>query len=155
ITKAVLLNLCIAANDKTNICWPSHNRIAKQVGIHRCNVSRHITELKKLGLISAEKTKGANGWLRNVYTIRCYNGDKSWSSQEHIGVITASHRVLSQRNTNLNPNLNLNLRATTKVERSRIRSGEEPDGLGNIIDNPTLPASFQLWKDKALGGRRR
>jgi|SRR5215471_1459522 len=155
LTKAILVNLCYRANDKTGICWPSLDQIAKDVGSSRSVVCRHIAELKRLGLISVEKHKGSSGWLSSTYAVKasCLSSNDLVTEKQRPSDCGAT-RVVTEKQTNLNPNLKSNLRAT-KVERSRIRSGEEPEKLQNIIDIPTLPPSFQLWKDMALGGRRR
>jgi biotin operon repressor len=147
ITKAVLVNLCFRANDN-GVCWPSINRIARDLDAGERTVKKHIAKLKRLGLIAVEKKKHGDAWPSNKYTIVgwCTTCTRVVSNVP-LGSVPRAPRGVSDVPLNLNPNLNPNLRAT-KVARRGIRK-EEPERL-----SPTdVRTGFdQVWR--RLGGRK-
>jgi|SRR5215831_5562036 len=130
ITTAILANLCFRANDN-GVCWPALRRIAKDLKTDPATVCKHVAKLKQLGLITVEKCKNGNGWLRNKYTIRgCLVSPNRVLGENQQGVRPQSTRVLGENQTNLNPNLNSNLRATKVAKRTGDRK-EEPERLSS------------------------
>ena len=67
---AVYCSLCLYANNKTNVAWPSYGTLAKELGINRRTVIRSIKKLETIGLIS-RKNK-----LSKVGTTRWYIVDR-------------------------------------------------------------------------------
>lgn len=54
-------------------CTPSEKYLSKKSNLSRENVSRHITKLKKLGILSVTHRRPKNGrWTTNLYKIVSY-----------------------------------------------------------------------------------
>ena len=66
--RLVLLNLAWRANNKTAICWPAVDRIAKDTGVSERQVYRALKTLKGKGLIISTGM-GQHGTVRYLVTI--------------------------------------------------------------------------------------
>ena len=69
VDKLVLLALANFANENTNRCWPSLDRLARMASTQRRTVTRSLTALEALGYI--ERTRSAGGNSRSTrYLLR-------------------------------------------------------------------------------------
>jgi DNA-binding transcriptional ArsR family regulator len=91
-TLLCLLALCNYAN-RTGVCYPNQNTIAKDLNITQSTVSRHIKLLKEYGYVRMASKKSKSGsvskalsWRSNAYFIVF---DDSVTEQDAIAVQTA------------------------------------------------------------------
>ncbi len=91
-TLLCLLALCNYAN-RTGVCYPNQNTIAKDLNITQSTVSRHIRLLKEYGYVRMASKKSKSGsvskalsWRSNAYFIVF---DESVTEQDAIAVQTA------------------------------------------------------------------
>lgn len=67
---AVYTYLCMRADSKTRKCWPSFEKIAKDLGVSRNTAKKGVSLVEKAGLIRVDPYRKDNGSCgSNVYTI--------------------------------------------------------------------------------------
>ena len=73
---SVYFVLCKYANNNTQICWPSQIKIASELGVMQCTISKVIKKLESFNIIKVEKKRNKNAkWENSIYTF--YN-PSSW-----------------------------------------------------------------------------
>lgn len=60
--------------DENGVCWPSRSTIAKNSGIGKQTVDKHIKNLVELGFLTKEKRKDGAKNMTNVYQIMVIDG---------------------------------------------------------------------------------
>ena len=78
----VYMSICRHIDKKTQSCFPSILRMAKQHRVSRSTIFKGVAALKKRGIIQIEKKKTLGGkWLNNTYILMDKN---SWNYDEPV-----------------------------------------------------------------------
>lgn len=80
---AIYVSLCRHADNYSQKCFPSQELIARELGIHKRTVRRHLSLFEKCRLISIERSRDirTKKRLNNVYTLL---HKKHWRKPEDI-----------------------------------------------------------------------
>ena len=71
-TRLILLSLSCHMTSVGESCFPSLSQIAKETGLGRNTVSRHLMWASDVGWLDVEKTQNPNGtWTHNKYYPKC------------------------------------------------------------------------------------
>jgi DNA-binding Lrp family transcriptional regulator len=111
--RLALVSLGEWANDD-GVCWPSHDTIAKRVGVGRRQVIRIIEQLVELGVVEQIERKQHS----NVYRVRC---DIAMSHPKHPSDVTPVAHVTPMSDVTLGtPDV------TSRASRCDIAMSPEP-----------------------------
>jgi len=132
--RLTLVSLGEWANDE-GVCWPSHDTIAKRVGVGRRQVIRIIEQLEEMGVIERLERKQYS----NKYRVRC---DIAMSHPKPSPDVTPVAHVTSMSDVTLEtPDV------TSRASRCDIAMSHEPLRTTNRTERAPKPATSLIPED--------
>lgn len=116
--KFVLVALCNRANEDTGECWPGLSTVAKNCGMGRRTVERHIQALAELGLIAiTARATDSGGQTSNLYRIISDGVAKLAPPPRQIGVAPPAKLAYQE----------------TKVKETKVETTTATTGAGLMV----------------------
>lgn len=152
--RLTLVSLGEWANDD-GVCWPSHDTIAKRVGVGRRQVIRIIDQLETMGVIERIERKQYS----NKYRIRC---DIAMSHLNQPSDVTPIAHVTPVSDVTLGtPDVTSRAsRCDIAMSHEPLRTTKEPSGRARAKNATAVPDSFVVttelyeWAIASLGLQR-
>ena len=99
--KIVLLMMANRTNHDTGLCFPSHDKLAKECGMSKSSMIRQIKEIERNRLIEVIRSSDARG-LKSVNKYRLKLNKKPSVSVTLGGSVTDAHKPVTSFNQEVN-----------------------------------------------------